>query len=277
MLNFLFSSLLNYPLAFLVTTGRNCNMSGNRGLNVNQNHTCKSITTRVLAPPGGSSSFSLGDMSSGPAHHSSYRQASNRGQGVAARESENSYPHVAKHGRKQMADYEPERVSPGKRGRSDRSLGGDSLDAALSKAKKSCSIPGLENHYAGRDVERDIVPRQPLRSTRNNVYYQDRDSDADNQASSYSNRGDGAPKKMSSREYADALREQIETNSRMKGKEQITGNIGARSNRERRGSDSGYDSGRDERQYRQRNSEALPQQSLKVNNPPGGHSSFQLY
>jgi hypothetical protein len=262
-------------------------MSGNRGLNGNQNHKeGGKISTRVLAPPGGGSSFSFSDMGGGP--KMSYATSAN---GRVGNNSSNNRPPMHNHQhdvpqqRRNPSDYDnplggtggrdgyPQKVSPGKtKRRPSLDYGDDALDQHVSRSKQTKGgIPGLEGHYQ---------QQEPVRSTRNNTYYDNGDSAPQQQA--YSSRGAAASQsKLSAREYADALRAQIDNKASLRGgrggdSEETTSN-GRLIRRDSYGSDGGYDSGRDSRN----NSQQIQQQSTSVSrrgngNPPGGRSSLQL-
>jgi len=97
-------------------------MSGNKGLNVNQNHYAHSAnTTRVLQPPGGASSFSLWDHSGGNRSAKNSYVTSSYG---TSKPSTKNAP-VAQN------DYKNEYV------------GGQSQKVGNNRS----NIPGIENHY----------------------------------------------------------------------------------------------------------------------------------
>lgn len=259
-------------------------MSGNRGLNGNQNHREGSkISTRVLAPPGGGSSFSFGDMG-GSSAKMSYATSAN-GRAGSNNNNNNSKPPMNNNRhdvppvqqRRNNSDYDhplggtggrdgyQEKVSPGKtKRRPSLDIGNDALDMQVARSKQSKGIPGLESHYQGQE---------PVRSTRNNNYY---DNDDAPQQQAYSSRGGASSQaKLSAREYADALKAQIDNKANMRGNsnDNVGSNSNSRFRRDSYGSD-GYDSGRDNN----RNNQQLQQQSTKASraNPPGGRSSLQL-
>lgn len=259
-------------------------MSGNRGLNGNQNHReGHKISTRVLAPPGGGSSFSFGDMGGGGSKMtyatSANGRAGNNNSGNNNRPPLNNRHHEVPPQRRNPSDYDQplggtsnsrggyqQKVSPGKtKRRPSLDCGDDALDQQMARSKQTKgSIPGLESHYQ----------QEPIRSTRNSNYYDNGDSAPQQQ--SYSSRGAASSQaKLSAREYADALKAQIDNKASLRGEQngETTSN-GRLIRRDSYGSD-GYDSGRDNRH----NNQQLQQQSTRVSgraNPPGGRSSLQL-
>lgn len=267
-------------------------MSGNAGLNGNQNHAQGGkISTRVLAPPGGGSTFSFSDMGGGGAKMS-YATSSN---GRVVNNNNNSRPPVnngrahdipparAPAVRRNPSDYDhplggtggregyPQKVSPGKtKRRPSLDYDNDAVSSYDARSKQNKSIPGLESHYQNQE---------PVRSTRNNNYYDNGERDSP-QAQAYSSRGSASSQaKMSAREYADALKAQIDNKASLRGNhyDDVGSNSNSR-NRNRRenyGSDDGYNGGRNANGGDMQ----MQQQSTRVSsraNPPGGRSSLQL-
>lgn len=184
-------------------------MSGNRGLNGNQNHSCKSISTKVLQPPGGSSSISFGD---GSAYHSSAKSGGGRNASKPPMQRRQEPPSSYGQGYEQA---QPSHNAPRRPRSNSDDVGADALDSAMSS--KRGGVPGLESHYSS--------------SGKGNA-----PSSYDNEPSYSGNSARGSQAKMSSQEYAAALRAQISA-KRMLGGDDNGSNYGSNSN-------SGRDSGR---------------------------------
>ena len=268
-------------------------MSGNRGLNGNQNHNAKSQgTTKILQPPGGTSSLSLWDMSSmGNSSKTSYQTTSSSNYSAkSAGAKPPAFPPSNQRNNHQEDSYESRPSPKNVRRRNTSEDIEDSLDTAMSKPqKKNCNIPGLESHYndqsgnryasdSGKSGYSGVVTRSAK-----NSYYDEPEVPAVQQSRS------GAPQKMSAQEYAAALKAQINAKSSLSGGGDVTASIGSRYRRDSFGSDSGTGfeigggggsgSGRGDRVDRdQYNRQQLvpSNQSTRVNHPPGGRSSFKI-
>lgn len=181
-------------------------MSGNRGLNGNQNHSCRGISTKVSQPPGGSSSISFGDGGNSHSHkHVSRNQAP----------AHNSSKPPMQRKQQESSGYGQKAQNLARRSRSNsEDVGNDSLDSAM-QAKKG-GVPGLEAHY---------------------------DNYASSNSGGSGRVGQQA--KMSPHEYAAALQAQISA-KRMLGVDDNSSSYRSNSGRDRhsgRNSGSNYDSG----------------------------------
>lgn len=130
-------------------------MQGGSGNNHNMNHIVKRIETRVLAPPGGFSSFSLGGSGSGGGgdvhrKHNYKNPHNNRNRNRNSNHNHNqpiSNPQETKAAiqdratKALLAAYDQHGQGQG---------GGitDSLDSLMPQSQPSSSIPGLEKHYS---------------------------------------------------------------------------------------------------------------------------------
>ena len=242
-------------------------MSGNRGLNSNQNHNAKSSnSTRVLQPPGGSSSISFGGGSD-------YKTTSSSNYSAKSAGAKKSYPSINTNSAMNMNEPYEDRPSPSKsrrRGVALNDVGDDALDMVMSKSnrrgssgsnKDGGSIPGLESHYNGGNYgsQQDTGSGQIARRSMRISNY------ADDQPEERRSSGRGSDnRRLSSSDYANALRDQINEKSRInRGDNGIAGSIGRR-----RGNSPRADSN-DEQQM-------IPSNSRSRKNPPGGRSSISL-
>lgn len=185
-------------------------MSGNRGLNGNQNHTCRGISTKVLQPPGGASNISFSDGSQYHTNKSSRPPMQRRKE-----------PEPQQDYRQQSYNGNNERRP---RSNSD-DVGADTLDSAIA-GRRGDSIPGLESHYSGRKGSF---------------------SSYDSESSYSSNSGvcsgrNGPQAKMSSQDYAAALKAQISAKRVLGGADTNSYSNSCR-DQQRRNSRDSYDNG----------------------------------
>lgn len=293
-------------------------MSGNRGLNGNQNHCLKNHnSTRVLAPPGGASSFSIGGYGGGTEAPRPRKQT----QRATAPEPSYNRPPIQQQCRQQAP---PAQHYNDRRPRSNSDdVGNDALDSHMDrKINRSGGIPGLEGHYSqgnqaaarnnsmgdsygsasgnfhGRSTQGKMSSNQyadalreqidakrnsnensynSRRNTQNNCENTNEQQFGSGSTSftSQVNQGNarGVPNKMSGQDYADALRDQINC-KRNHSDGGLTTSIGRSSfNKGKQ-----YQEGPNNKENDQYSaSEDRSRGSIKINNAPGGNSSFQLY
>lgn len=233
-------------------------MSGNKGLNTNQNHNAKCHnTTKVLQPPGGASSFSLGgysDYSAKTEQNSmkSYRSNNSKPPAALVRNDYNSQDNY----RQQPPPMLPQNGARRQRSNSD-DVGYDTLDTHISTRKTA--IPGLEGHYGGgaqsnfgasdgspmggrskqgkmSQQEYAAALKAQISAKRNNNFqdepsqnnYDGGNAYSSGTSSTHSGYGRAAPGKMSSADYAAVLRAQIDSK---RGGDECTGKIGERRQR----------------------------------------------
>lgn len=278
-------------------------MSGNKGLNCNQNHCLKNHnSTKVLQPPGGASSFSIGGFGGGAEAPRPRKQVPR----AAAPEPSYNRPPVQQYNRQQAAPVGYN--SYGRPRSNSEDVGADALDNVM-ESRKGCGIPGLENHYGGRE---QAAPRANMNDSYGSEPFNARGVQGSMSKAEYANslraqidnkrtlnRGNtdnysapkntndaqygsgnvsfsnssnvrGAPARMSSNEYADALKAQINEKRRNFDNGGVTASIGSRA--PQRKENYGYNDEAKENHYQERS-----QGSIRVRNAPGGNSSFQLY
>ena len=311
-------------------------MSGNIGLNGNQNFSAKNHnSTKVLQPPGGVSSFSIGGFGGGTEAPRPRKLAPR----AAAPEPSYNRPPIQQSNRQQGP---PMGYNNSGRPRSNsEDVGSDALDSAMDKRRGGGGggggIPGLEGHYNAREqIPREQAPRNDYGSEsysgrgvqgkmskseyadslkaqitnkrsikggdsysdsnngnyqgqarRNNNYENTNEPQYGSGNASFSNSNQsqpsarGAPAKMSSNEYADALRAQINT-KRGNGNNQdngVTSSIGSRApqRKEQNYGNNGNNGYNYNDEAKENHFQERAQGSVRISNAPGGNSNFQLY
>lgn len=199
--------------------------------NRNQNHLVHGrSTSRVIHPPGGQSSFSLGGCYGEDVQHRTTKAA-------------------------------PPKPSQQMYRQSSSGSINDSLDSMIDSG---CNIPGLRDHYRGK-----MTQQQPLSN-----YVVARCEPVENEPP-YSNRR-GAPKAMSSTEYANELKRQISVRDTIRNSSRESLKNGSSSYREAENRDNYAYAQPRNTDYGNSSRPPLAARSSSGRAPPGGHSTFSL-
>lgn len=227
-----FGSYDRYEI-ILITNTILASSSSMSSCNRNQNHLVHGrSTSRVIHPPGGQSSFSLG----GSYGDEAYNRRSTKA--AAPKPSQQMYR------------------------QSSSSSINDSLDSMIDS--RDCSIPGLRDHYRGRQQQ------EPLSN-----YVVARCEPVENEPT-YSNRRGGAQKAMSSVEYANELKRQISVRDTIRNSSRESLKNGSSAYREAENRDNYAYSQPKHADYGSNSRPPLATRSTSGRAPPGGHSTFSL-
>lgn len=248
--------------------------NGNIGLNGNQNHTRegKRISTRVLAPPGGGSSFSIGGYCSAPS------RAEPTSYGYGQKESMQNAPY-----RRKSSDSQPHRSQGGSSsesysyGQNIRKRHENEQEYDQPRRQPRKSYGGGENRSSYRDsLDEQMVghnenanPSMYNGVPKSNYAHPSRSSDYDhnNQRIVRSERQQPAHGSLRKEDYAELLRQQIDAK-----RDVDTGaKIGAKMASMRKNCDYDYDS----QSYRHRDAAPIIS-GRRGANPSAARTSFSL-